>query len=68
MSARDIDVVIIYRDGLPLNCIREYRDKLSALIEMRLGLKVDFCTLSEDEARTNSFLNDEAVVMLDLEA
>lgn len=65
-SPGDIDLLIVYTNGTKLNRVLEYRERIRLLVRTHFGLGADFCTLSEREADTNSFAQDEGVVMLEL--
>ena len=47
-----------------LRRVFEFRELVRSAIAEEYGLPVDFCTLSEMEARDNAFLSEEMVVPL----
>ena len=64
-SPRDIDLAIVYNPtSVDVNDVLAYRQrlKLDGLIE--LGLPLDICLLTEQEAGTNPFLEDECAVLI----
>lgn len=64
-SPRDIDLAIVYNPtSVDVNDVLAYRQrlKLDGLIE--LGLPLDICLLTEQEAGTNPFLEDEGAILI----
>lgn len=60
----DIDLVLIYRSTVSLDELNKFKLLLQASIAKTFGLPVDFVTLSEREALTNSFVRDEGVILV----
>jgi predicted nucleotidyltransferase len=61
---RDVDLLLIYREHVPIERLIKFREKLREEILFAFGLPVDLCTFSEAEAAENPFIDEEGVIML----
>ena len=65
MNPNDIDLVIVYNDAeIGIEDVLALRRHLKIHGPVVLGIQLDICILSEQETKTNPFLQDENAILI----
>lgn len=64
-SPQDIDLAVVYDPlNIEVDYVLAYRQRLQRDCELELGLPLDACLLTKQEAQSNPFLKEERAILV----